>query len=186
MYAKLTLTKEALAVLDAEFALSSAYCEATSEAKEYKVYEVPLKSTIRIDQEPPITLDISSSEPIIEKSKDGKEPPIETFTIDQTQRRASFSNWNEFKTDARKRTFNKETGEYDRVMVDVETNEPIYSTKSLEDMGYQIDKLKIQKTRRARAMRSQTKPSVTWNTLGFVWRAKYIKKTKRNKKKSKL
>lgn len=40
---------------------------------------------------------------------------------------------------------NKETGEYDRVMVDVETNEPIYSTKSLEDMGYQIDKLKIQK-----------------------------------------
>lgn len=40
---------------------------------------------------------------------------------------------------------NKKTGEYDRVAMDVKTNEPIYSTKSLEDMGFFIDKLKIQK-----------------------------------------
>jgi hypothetical protein len=37
---------------------------------------------------------------------------------------------------------NKETGEYDRVMMDKPTNEVIYSTKSLEALGYHIDKLK--------------------------------------------
>jgi hypothetical protein len=56
-------------------------------------------------------------------SKDGKEPPIETFAIDSTQSRASFSNWNEFKTDARKRTFNKETGEYTWQIEDLESTE---------------------------------------------------------------
>lgn len=40
---------------------------------------------------------------------------------------------------------NKEDGEYDRVMMDVETNQVIYSTKSIEDMGYHIDKLKVLK-----------------------------------------
>ena len=40
---------------------------------------------------------------------------------------------------------NKETGEYNRVMMDVKTNQPIYDTKSLEDLGYHIDKLKVQK-----------------------------------------
>ena len=40
---------------------------------------------------------------------------------------------------------NKQTGEYDRVMMDVASNEVVYSTKSLEDMGYKIDTLKIQK-----------------------------------------
>lgn len=40
---------------------------------------------------------------------------------------------------------NKETGEYDRVMMDKGTNEIIYSTKSLEGMGYHIDKLKVAK-----------------------------------------
>lgn len=45
-------------------------------------------------------------------SKDGKETPIETFKVDNTQKTASFSNWNEFKTDARKRTFDKGTGVY--------------------------------------------------------------------------
>ena len=39
----------------------------------------------------------------------------------------------------------KETGEYDRVMLDGKTNELLYDTKSLEDMVYQIDKLKITK-----------------------------------------
>lgn len=40
---------------------------------------------------------------------------------------------------------NKETGEYDRVMLDSKTNQPIYDTKSLEDMGFQIDKMKVSK-----------------------------------------
>ena len=40
---------------------------------------------------------------------------------------------------------NKETGEYDRVMMDAKTNQPIYDTKSLEQMGYEIDRLKVTK-----------------------------------------
>ena len=42
-------------------------------------------------------------------------------------------------------TRNKETGEYDRVMMDVETNEIIYTTKSLEAMAFQTDKMKVGK-----------------------------------------
>jgi hypothetical protein len=42
-------------------------------------------------------------------------------------------------------TRNKETGEYDRVMMDKNTNSVICDTKSLEDMGFEIDKLKVQK-----------------------------------------
>lgn len=38
---------------------------------------------------------------------------------------------------------NKETGEYDRVMMDREKNEIIFDTKSLEDLGFHIDKLKL-------------------------------------------
>jgi hypothetical protein len=53
-------------------------------------------------------------------SKDGSEAPIETFTIDATQRKGAFSNWNEFKTDARKRTYNQGTGEYTWEIEDVE------------------------------------------------------------------
>jgi hypothetical protein len=40
---------------------------------------------------------------------------------------------------------NKETGEYDRVMMDRKKNEIIFETKSLEDLGYHIDKLKTLK-----------------------------------------
>jgi hypothetical protein len=40
---------------------------------------------------------------------------------------------------------NKETGEYDRVMMDKGKNEVIFETKSLEAMGYEIDRMKIQK-----------------------------------------
>ena len=40
---------------------------------------------------------------------------------------------------------NKATGEYDRVMLDVEKNGVIFSTKSLEDMGAKIDMLKVLK-----------------------------------------
>lgn len=39
----------------------------------------------------------------------------------------------------------KTTGEYDRVMLDGKTNEPIYDTKSLEGMGFEIDKMKMVK-----------------------------------------
>ena len=42
-------------------------------------------------------------------------------------------------------TRNKETGEYDRVMMDARTNQIIYDTKVLEDMGGAIDRLKISK-----------------------------------------
>ncbi len=45
-------------------------------------------------------------------SKDGKEAPVETFQVDNTQTKAAFSNWVEFKTDARKRQFDPSTGEY--------------------------------------------------------------------------
>jgi len=38
---------------------------------------------------------------------------------------------------------NKETGEYDRVMMDKDTEEVIFDTKSLEAMGYEIDKMKV-------------------------------------------
>jgi len=40
---------------------------------------------------------------------------------------------------------NKETGEYDRVLMDKPTNEVLFSTKSIEEMGGYIDKLKIVK-----------------------------------------
>lgn len=39
----------------------------------------------------------------------------------------------------------KGTGEYNRVAMDAKTNEVIYSTKVLEDMGFFIDKLKVAK-----------------------------------------
>lgn len=39
----------------------------------------------------------------------------------------------------------KATGEYNRVVMDSKTNEVIYSTKVLEDMGFFIDKLKVAK-----------------------------------------
>jgi uncharacterized Zn finger protein len=38
---------------------------------------------------------------------------------------------------------NKETGEYDRVMMDKDTEEVIFDTKSLEAMGYEIDRIKV-------------------------------------------
>ena len=42
-------------------------------------------------------------------------------------------------------TRSKETGEYDRVMMDSKTNEVIFATKSLEVMAFEIDKLKVMK-----------------------------------------
>jgi hypothetical protein len=40
---------------------------------------------------------------------------------------------------------NKETGEYNRVMMDRERQEVVFETKSLETMGYEIDRMKVQK-----------------------------------------
>jgi len=45
-------------------------------------------------------------------SKDGKEAPVETFQVDNVSTKAAFSNWVEFKTDARKRQFDPSSGEY--------------------------------------------------------------------------
>jgi len=53
-------------------------------------------------------------------SKDGTEPPVETFAVDNTQTKAAFSNWIEFKTDARKRTYNPATGAYTWMIEDIE------------------------------------------------------------------
>jgi hypothetical protein len=54
-------------------------------------------------------------------STDGREAPVETYQLGGTQQRASFSNWNEFKTDARKRQFNQSTGEYFWEIQDLES-----------------------------------------------------------------
>ena len=54
-------------------------------------------------------------------STDGREAPVETYRLGGTQQRASFSNWNEFKTDARKRQFNQSTGEYFWEIQDLES-----------------------------------------------------------------
>lgn len=55
-------------------------------------------------------------------SKDGKESPVETFKVAENgeQKTAAFSNWTEYKTDARKRTFDKSTGQYTWEIEDIE------------------------------------------------------------------
>jgi hypothetical protein len=55
-------------------------------------------------------------------SKDGKELPVETTKLNDSTtgpKTGAFSNWNEFKTDARKRVFNASTGEYNWQIEDV-------------------------------------------------------------------
>jgi hypothetical protein len=55
-------------------------------------------------------------------SKDGKETPVETFKLNDAttgSNTGAFSNWQEIKTDARKRTFNAATGEYTWSIEDV-------------------------------------------------------------------
>jgi hypothetical protein len=39
----------------------------------------------------------------------------------------------------------KGSGEYDRVMLDKDKEEVIFDTKSLEAMGYEIDRMKVLK-----------------------------------------
>lgn len=53
-------------------------------------------------------------------SKDGSESAIEVFNVDDAKKKAAFSNWVEYKTDARKRTYNQGTGEYVWEIEDVE------------------------------------------------------------------
>jgi hypothetical protein len=55
-------------------------------------------------------------------SKDGKETPVETFKLNDATtgpNTGAFSNWQEIKTDARKRTFNATTGQYTWSIEDV-------------------------------------------------------------------
>ena len=52
-------------------------------------------------------------------SKDGKEAPVDTFNVDNTQTTAAFSNWNEYKTDAKKRIFDPATQQYSWQVQDV-------------------------------------------------------------------
>lgn len=55
-------------------------------------------------------------------SKDGREAPVETYTVD-SKVKGVFSNWNEMKTDVRKRVFDAQTGEYYWQIEDVESAE---------------------------------------------------------------
>lgn len=54
-------------------------------------------------------------------SKSGQETPIEQYQLDGSQSKAAFSNWTEFKTDARKRTYDPSTGEYFWEVEDLES-----------------------------------------------------------------
>jgi hypothetical protein len=56
-------------------------------------------------------------------SQSGQETPIEQYQVDGLQSKAAFSNWTEFKTDARKRTFDPSTGEYFWEIEDLESAE---------------------------------------------------------------
>jgi len=56
-------------------------------------------------------------------SKDGREAAVETFNLvdNGVNKVAAFSNWNEYRTDARKRTYNKSTGEFTWEIEDLES-----------------------------------------------------------------
>jgi hypothetical protein len=54
-------------------------------------------------------------------SKSGSETPVEQFQVDNPTSKASFSNWVEFKTDARKRIYDPSTGEYAWDIEDLES-----------------------------------------------------------------
>lgn len=85
-------------------------------------------------------------------SKDGKEPPIESFKVDNQPSKAAFSNWIEFKTDARKRGFDPATGEYfwqiedlesadtpniNQIDVPIQVNEKVeMRVKSISEVGW--------------------------------------------------
>lgn len=58
-------------------------------------------------------------------SSDGREVPVEQFDVNEqgTTEKAVFSNWNEFKSDVRKRIFDAETGEYFWQVEDIENSD---------------------------------------------------------------
>jgi hypothetical protein len=64
-------------------------------------------------------------------SKDGKESPIDTFKYDNTQTTAAFSNWNELKTDAKKRIFDPATQQYSWEVQDI-TNAEVPNINQLD------------------------------------------------------
>jgi len=91
-------------------------------------------------------------------SKDGKESPVDTFDVNTinanaaTKKKASFSNWKEFKTDARKRIFNPATSLYtwqiediesadtpniNQIDLDIQINEKLeFRIKSISEVGW--------------------------------------------------
>ena len=85
-------------------------------------------------------------------SKDGRESPVDTFSIDNTQTTAAFSNWNEYKTDAKKRIFDPATQQYswevqdltnaempniNQLDISIQPNEKIeLRIKSLSEVGW--------------------------------------------------
>jgi hypothetical protein len=85
-------------------------------------------------------------------SKDGRETPVETYQLDEQGKKASFSNWIEYKTDVRKRVFNKSTGEYsweientadpetpniNQIDLSIQANERVeMRIKSISEVGY--------------------------------------------------
>jgi hypothetical protein len=64
-------------------------------------------------------------------SKDGREAPVDTFDINNSQSRASFSNWVEFKSSARKRTYDSSTGVYTWLTEDI-TNPDLPNINQLD------------------------------------------------------
>jgi hypothetical protein len=56
-------------------------------------------------------------------SKDGRETPVETYNVAGIKAKASFSNWTEIKTDARKRGYDAASGEYFWEIEDVSSSD---------------------------------------------------------------
>lgn len=85
-------------------------------------------------------------------SKDGKESPVETYNITDSQSKASFSNWIEFKTDSRKRVYDSATNVYtwqieditsadtpniNQLDLPIQVNERIeFRVKSISEVGW--------------------------------------------------
>ena len=85
-------------------------------------------------------------------SKSGQETPIEQFQVDGVQSKAAFSNWTEFKTDARKRSYDPSTGEYfweiedlesadtpniNQIDISIQANERVeFRVKSISEVGW--------------------------------------------------
>lgn len=85
-------------------------------------------------------------------SKDGSESSVDVFNVDETNRKGAYSNWIEYKTDARKRTYNKGTGEYiweiediekadtpniNQIDIAIQANEKVeFRVKSISEVGW--------------------------------------------------